>query len=381
MSVAREKRRRENEVIRENASMWRDEPPPLGRKIKRRTGDIQNRNNESFLSSLNKKITRKKPEEVHWDEEGRLIKFHPEEFQVVKKSSRRSNSVSIRNANTANNNNNDNEKPDFVSRIGKIHYEYEKNQADDDEMIECTTNRKPTKEEQRDSSIRLSTLKKSKRQRSIQPKKSTDFTSFIERQQHYVKVRCMKMQPPPEYKIEMSEGTKRFMNDENYRKHSVTDCIEQKRDQFRVKREEVQPKINKKKNFRMANMDYAEEKKMKEVKKNILRVQNDVDMGLFKLPEKRRRRTRDLSELEKANDPKLRNDSIYAERSRIQDKIKEMEPIFDAEVEEMKRINEYDKSKKKKYVPNYIQEICDTIGYDPTKRFSEKNRTLYGKLK
>ena len=51
---------------------------------------------------------------------------------------------------------------------------------------------------------------------------------------------------------------KRFLNDGTTRKHSTIDRAKQKRNQSGVKEEEVKPQINKKQNFRMINMDYAE---------------------------------------------------------------------------------------------------------------------------
>ena len=56
---------------------------------------------------------------------------------------------------------------------------------------------------------------------------------------------------------------KRFLNDGNTRKYSTIDCAKQKRNQQGVKEEEVKPQINKKQNFRMINMDYAENIQLK----------------------------------------------------------------------------------------------------------------------
>ncbi|OHT00629.1 hypothetical protein TRFO_32652 [Tritrichomonas foetus] len=404
MSVERERRRKEHEIIRENAASWREEPLSPVRTMKsRRSAKYQNdlskstkKRQTNFNSNLKTSELRAKKTADLWDQDGNLIESNVKLFkqnEEGRSTPKRAQSVKKGSTTTL-----VHPQP-FSSRVPKTKYEYEKTNQNDDQGVEFEKRNKfeeaiigeilktnpdistedlyfKVRDEYakkiKEISFKLSTVRtQTKRERSVQPiKKSTDFPSFLERQKRYLKTRAPKQQE--EYKIEMSEGSKKMVSERNY-KHSVTDCVKKRKEEERIKREkeEMQPKINKKRSFRLQNQEYEQEKEAKMI---LLRTKNDIDIGAIRIPD--RRPLRSFRDLSRESESRLREDSIFAERFKISEKVKEMEPIFDAEEDEMKRIAEL-KNKKKRYMPKYIKEICDTIRNDPDRNIVTKtNRSI-----
>ncbi|OHT14542.1 hypothetical protein TRFO_15081 [Tritrichomonas foetus] len=463
--LRRETKQPKNQTLRQAATSWRQQThdEPLHLKTKRiNPQQFRRSNSHLYTRTPNKSNNNEnKANQSLWDENGCLIRSKNEIGKSTKKPLlKRSASVNSIHPNIIKNlTHQTTERPPLDT---KTHHTIKFTET----RVRPITRTRPTRKEQEDSTIRLATRSLPKRERSVQPRRqSSDFQGFINRQNKSIKSHNRKPSPQKEYKIDFSEGTKKLLQkstSSSVLSHSIY-SIKKKEDPSRreqtnqtkkttpsknqnsnnnqkinnntntnnsnnttnntnknnnrnnknaVVEGNVRPKIMKRSQNRLQDMDYDMEKVLKEDRRKILIASVRIEDGSMKLPSSARNQNpnesnskqatnRDLSQSRKSNLSSRRRsasvnssfsgmnkdsfvprryqpDSVYSTRMRIQEKINEMRPIIDADEDEIKysAAARRNSQKKRNYVPDYIRSF-DMIkpDFDDPRRM-ERRKTM-----
>lgn len=374
------------QALRQQATLWREPQDDAVQLNSRKINPQQFRKNNSHLYSNSKHDDKENP---IWDDNGCLLN-KPE-----KKSSglKRSASVASLHSNLY-----PNQKSESNSR--KVRKDEEDSYLDDseNESKRLTTKQRQRKKQQ-DSILRLTTKKTPQREKSVQPRLlSTDFEGFIHRQTDCVKAHNKKPKPVQNYKIDISEGTKKLLKrSQKLSSHSIYDLKprEKRDEEFEICSRSgsslsARPKM-KKQEWRLSNMDVEKERELKEDRMTILRAKIDAEENRSQKSNEKVKpkiNSRSSSRYYQNEEPyipqKYQPNSVYQTRKRIELKINEMKPILEAEQNELNWNTQEKKNKNKKkireYVPDYMQTINDVISPswdDDKKRNKKRDMFLY----
>lgn len=350
------------QALRQQATLWREPQDDAVQLNSRKINPQQFRKNNSHLYS-NSKPADKESNPI-WDDNGCLLK------KTEKKPSglRRSASVaSLHSTLYAD------QKTHTNTRKAQ-QYDIDSKFDDSDGM----TKKKLTKKQQQDSVLRLTTKKTHAREKSVQPRLlSTDFEGFIHRQTDCVKAHNKKPKPVQDYKIDISEGTKKLLKrSQKLSSHSIYDLKpkDKRNDELEIQNRSesslsARPKM-KKQEWRLSNMNLEKERELKEDRMTILRAKINAEEGRYvekKVKPKinSRSTTRYYQDEEPYVPQKYQPNSVYQTRKRIETKIIEMRPILEAEQNELNWNTQEKKNKKKaknkEYLPDYMKTINDVI--------------------
>lgn len=366
--LRRETSRSQAQVLRQQATLWREPQDDMVQLNSKKVNTQQFRKNNSHLYSNTKHVD--KESNPIWDDQGCLLK----------KAERKQPGILRRSASVASFHKSiyPKQKFDNNTKNSKLQQFEDSSRFDDSESSPSRS--RLTRKQQEDSVIRLTKRKNPVREKSVQPRLlSTDFEGFIHRQTNCSKARHQKPAPVPDYKIDISEGTKKLLQrSQKLSSHSIYNL------KTKSKREEeleaqnqsesnfsVKPKIRKSE-YRLANMNLEKEKELKEDRLALLRVKYDDEEGLNLSEEKRvkpKLNQRSSSRYYQNEEPyipqKYQPNSVYATRKRIEAKINEMRPILEADQEQItwsiKEKKNRKKTKNKEYLPDYMKTINDVI--------------------
>ena len=380
--LRRETRKPQNQTLREAASSWRNQnqEESLNLKTKRINPQQFRRSNSHLLTS--RQETEKRYDLV-WDENGCLI-HKPVNVTTKPNFLKRSTSVLSMHSSILDQfekerkNKERNAKPERPPLDIRTHHTIKFIDA----KVKPITRSKVTRKRQQETTSRLSTRVIPVRQKSVQPKKlSSDFEGFMNRQTQSIKMHNKKHEEPPQYKFNISEGSKKVLRrSQSALSHSVYD-IKKKEDTIRPrksgnssvtnnendirKENKAKPKIIKREPGRLQNMDPEMEKIFKEDRRKVLIASVRIEDGSLQLPIGRQRKP--IKPRKANNEPyipkRLQPDSVFETRRRIQEKINEMKPIIDANEEDIKWSAEARRksNKKRNYLPNYIRSLSDMM--------------------